>query len=288
MVNLNTCLRPAEPADQKDIANLIYFEPYVHRHLDWRSPLDWLGQPEYWVLEQGPNIAAVLACPPDPPGIAWIRLFGHTHDIVSQAAWQTLWQLARHEMIEKRGCMAAAITLQGWFRELLHSSGFELTQKIVVLDYTPRQYYARPNSPVPIRPMQEKDLPAVAALDAEAFLPIWKNSQDALQMAFYQTGLATVMEENGNIIGYQISTISPLGIHLARLAVHPSQQGRGFGMALVQDLLYYAAQHMLGRITVNTQANNQPSLSLYKKLGFRITGEEYPVYTLNTFANFVS
>ena len=288
MVNLNACLRPAEPADQKDIANLIYFEPYVHRHLDWRSPLDWLGQPEYWVLEQGPNIAAVLACPPDPPGIAWIRLFGHTHHVVSEAAWQTLWQLARHEIIEKRGCMAAAITLQGWFRELLHSSGFEVTQKIVVLDYIPRQQDARPNSPVPIRPMQEKDLPAVAALDAEAFLPIWQNSQDALQMAFYQTGLATVIEENGNILGYQISTISPLGIHLARLAVHPNQQGRGFGIALVQDLLYYAAQHMLGRITVNTQASNQPSLSLYKKLGFRPTGEEYPVYTLNAFANFVS
>lgn len=288
MVNLNTCLRPAQPADQKDIANLLYFEPYVHRHLDWRSPLDWLGQPEYWVIEQGPNIDAVLACPPDPPGIAWIRLFGHTHNIDRKAAWQTLWQLARYEIIEKRGCMAAAITLQDWFRKLLQSSGFERTQKIVVLDYTPSQHHASQNSPLPIRPMQEKDLPAVAALDAESFAPIWQNSQDALQTAFYQTGLATVMEDNGTIIGYQISTASPFGIHLARLAVHPNQQGRGYGLALTQDLLHYAAQRMLGRITVNTQASNQPSLSLYKKLGFRQTGEEYPVYTLNAFANFVS
>jgi len=279
MVSLQTCLRPAIHNDQNKIANLIYFEPQVHRHLDWRSPLDWLGTPEYWVLEHGTTISAVLACPPDPPGIAWIRLFGHDQSIHSEQAWQTLWACAREQGVGKEDNLAVAITMQRWFGEILQNSGFSLTQKIIVLDYN----LAQPPHPwktttIPIRLMNEKDLPQVAALDAASFLPIWQNSQLSLEMAFTQAGLATVMEEDGQLVGYQISTSSPFGIHLARLAVRPSHQGCGLGMALVQDLIRYASQHTLGRITVNTQDDNMPSLSLYKKLGFRMTGEQYPVY----------
>jgi [ribosomal protein S18]-alanine N-acetyltransferase len=281
MVNSNTCLRPAVHNDQKDIANLIYFESHVHRHLDWCSPLDWLGAPEYWVLEQGNTVSAVLACPPDPPGIAWIRLFAHTHNVSGNQVWESLWQIAQEQVVNKNGNIAVAITLQEWFGQILQRSGFSLTQKIVVLDYDPAQSpYPKTNIPIPIRPMQEKDLPAVAALDAEAFLPIWQNSQASLQTAFTQAGLATVMEEDGILVGYQISTSSPFGIHLARLAVLPSHQGRGLGLALVQDLIRYASQYTLGRITVNTQDDNKSSLSLYRKLGFRLTGEQYPVYSL--------
>ena len=34
-------IRPASPSDQQKIADLIFFESHVHRHLDWRTPLDW-------------------------------------------------------------------------------------------------------------------------------------------------------------------------------------------------------------------------------------------------------
>jgi ribosomal protein S18 acetylase RimI-like enzyme len=282
MVNLNVTLRPAVLNDQGRIANLIYFESHVHRHLDWRSPLDWLGQPEYWVLEQGHNLAGVLACPSDPPGIAWIRLFAHAHTVTSRQAWQALWQVAREQVVDTNCQVAAAITLQQWFAELLQESGFALTQKIVVLDHgLSGDLLQNPNTSIPIRRMTEQDLPAVAALDAAAFQPIWQNSQLSLQMAFAQAGLATVIEEQGRLLGYQISTTSPFGMHLARLAVLPDYQERGLGMALVQNLLAHASQNTLGRITVNTQNDNQSSLSLYRKLGFRLTGEQYPVYVFS-------
>jgi ribosomal protein S18 acetylase RimI-like enzyme len=279
MVNLNVTLRPAVLNDQGRIANLIYFESHVHRHLDWRSALDWLGQPEYWVLEQGHNLAGVLACPSDPPGIAWIRLFAHAHTVTSRQTWQALWQVAREQVVDTHCQVAAAITLQQWFAELLQESGFALTQKIVVLDHgLSGDLSQKPDTSIPIRRMTEQDLPAIAALDAAAFQPIWQNSQLSLQMAFAQAGLATVIEEQGRLLGYQISTTSPFGMHLARLAVLPDYQERGLGMALVQNLLAHASRNASGRITVNTQDDNQPSLSLYRKLGFRLTGEQYPVY----------
>jgi ribosomal protein S18 acetylase RimI-like enzyme len=55
-------------------------------------------------------------------------------------------------------------------------------------------------------------------------------------------------------------------------------QGRGLARALVQDLLAFARSKHSQRVSVNTQDNNQPSLGLYKKLGFKPTGERYPVF----------
>ena len=77
MINVNFRVRPAVIRDQQQIANLMFFETHVHRHLDWRTPLEWLGSPFYWVVENGSQIIAALACPQDPPGIAWVRLFAH-------------------------------------------------------------------------------------------------------------------------------------------------------------------------------------------------------------------
>jgi ribosomal protein S18 acetylase RimI-like enzyme len=281
MVNPNVSIRRAVLNDQGRISNLIYFESHVHRHLDWRSPLDWLGADEYWVLEQGKNLVAALACPPDPPGICWMRLFAHSRSISAWEAWSALWQVAFQQVVSVERQTVAAITLQPWLGELLQQSGFELDQRIVVLEHDHPKSLPIPDSPVHIiRPMVSADLPAVAVLDASAFNPIWQNSQISLQMAFAQAGLATVIEEKGRLLGYQISTGNPFGMHLARLAVLPEFQGQGLGKALLQDLLHHAAQSGMQRITVNTQADNQPSLALYQKLGFRVTGEQYPTYVM--------
>lgn len=282
MVNLNVSLRPAVLNDQGRIANLIYFESHVHRHLDWRSPLDWLGANEYWVLEQGNQLVAVLACPSDPPGIAWIRLFAHARAISAEQAWDALWPVAYELVYQRAQQSLAAINLQQWFGVLLKKSGFKLEQQIVVLEHhqAANSVEERTES-FPIRPMTQADLPRVAELDAAAFKPLWQNSQTSLQMAFAQAGLATVIEEQEKLLAYQISTVSPFGMHLARLAVLPECQGKGLGLALGQDLLRYAGRNVPGRVTVNTQSDNIPSLSLYKRLGFLLTGEQYPVYVFS-------
>ena len=57
------------------MSNLIHFGAYVHRHLDWRSPLDWIGTPPYEGLEINNRLISILACAPDIPGVSWIRAF---------------------------------------------------------------------------------------------------------------------------------------------------------------------------------------------------------------------
>jgi ribosomal protein S18 acetylase RimI-like enzyme len=127
--------------------------------------------------------------------------------------------------------------------------------------------------------MMETDLPQVVETDNSAFHPLWQNSLETLQLALSQALFATVAENSHGILGYQITTGHGQRAHLARLAVRPEAQGQGAGRALLSDLFTKVTRDGIIRLSVNTQSDNATSLSLYKKMGFRRTGEEYPVFT---------
>lgn len=278
MVTIGLQARQAVQADQQQIAHLMFFEPHVHRHLDWRAPLDWLGSPHYWVLEDAGQVLAALACPQDPPNVAWIRLFVSSSTISGSEAWQLLWTTARSQIFVADRPIVAAIAMQPWFEGLLLENGFRRHQSILMFEWNNAPYTPRPMPRgVRVRRMLTTDLPAVTALDWAAFTPLWRNSFDALQKAHSQAILATVAETDEGLVGYQLSTGNPLGAHLARLAVHPDRQGLGIGTALVGDLIAHTKRRGKSRITLNTQGDNQTSQNLYEKIGFMRTGEQYPV-----------
>ncbi len=279
MINTQMAVRAALPSDNTSIANLIYFESNVHRHLDWRGPLEWLGAPEYWVLDDQKSVQAALACPPDPEGVAWLRLFTHSSSLPTSRAWKLLWEHAK-AVLAGRSLQAAAITTADWFSETLSESGFQVKQNIVVLEKNSSTANPIPTIPgVVLRPMAAVDLVAVAEVDKAGFAPLWRNSLQALDSGFMQAGFAIVAVMGDEIVGYQISTRNAFGTHLARLAVTPRLQGRGIGNMLVQDLFYRGWRAGLRRFTVNTQNDNHSSLMLYKRNGFELTGERYAVYT---------
>ena len=134
---------------------------------------------------------------------------------------------------------------------------------------------------ISIRRMTEGDLPDVEKTDAASFDPLWQNPLETIRRAFAQALYVTVAENERGIIGYQLSTGGGQRAHLARLAVHPAVQGQGAGRALLNDLFRYITYAGISRLSVNTQSDNQASLSLYQRMGFVRTGEEYPVYTFD-------
>jgi ribosomal-protein-alanine N-acetyltransferase len=274
-------VRPAVLTDQRQIANLIHFSAQVHRHLDWRNPLDWIGSPPFFVLENEGQVTAALGCPPDPPLVAWVRLFVDSGRIPVQDTWQILWEKAKAELVNKGRYSAAAIVLQDWLGDLLQSSGFTFRQAIVMLerkDNFPITLSLPPD--VSMRTMMAFDLPSVADVDASAFELLWQNALPTLERAYPQAVWATVAEMKGQVIGYQLSTRNSMGIHLARLAVRPDMQGKRLGFALVADLIQKAALRGITHLTVNTQSDNVASLALYQRMGFHETGERYPVYEI--------
>lgn len=280
MIGLNLRTRPATEQDRQALSNLIFRHNHAHRHLDWRPPLDWLGSPHFWVIEESNRILAALACPPDPPRVAWIRLFTFSGYLSGLEAWNALWEAARAELTRDGGAQAGVIAIHGWMRDILARTEFRHTHNIVMLEW--RGQPALPASlpaDVTLRAMTEADLPAVEQADADAFAPMWRISLDLLRRALAQSAIAAVLESRGRLLGYQLSTGKADGVHLARLAVRKEAQGRGLGSALVSHLIVQMRQRGAGNISVNTQDDNPASLAVYRKLGFVRTGESYPVFS---------
>jgi ribosomal-protein-alanine N-acetyltransferase len=279
VIKLKYSVRPVNSNDHKQLANLIHFGTLVHRHLDWRPPLEWIGHTPFLVLEEGNRLVAALACPPEPPSVVWLRLFVAYDVEFLRDAWSQLWSTALEMLPSDQNLLIAAIPLQHWFIQLLESSNFHPTTEVVMLIWDsgeiPREH---PSAEISIRPMSVDDLTRVEILDQSSFGPLWHNSRTSLEYAFNQAAIATIADIDGDIVGYQISTAMQLGGHLARLATHPQYQRLGIGHAILRDLLIQFKQRGASRITVNTQEDNLASIALYESAGFMRTGETYPVY----------
>jgi len=280
MINLRLQVRRAVAQDHRQISNLIFQESNTHRHLDWRTALEWIGAENFWVLEDEGTVVAALACPEDPPDVAWIRLFSHHTHLSGPESWSALWNVAYAEIFASNPrAQVASIVMKQWFQSMLLDSGFEPRLNIVLLELKSENY--RPvqiNGNIRIRSMRETDMDIVEQIDLKAFGAFWHNSFDSLQRARGQSFYSSIAEDESGVIGYQISTGNPFGAHLARLGVRPEAQSRGVGSALVHDLIQRAGGLQSGRLSVNTQDDNIASLRLYGKLGFERTGEYYPVF----------
>lgn len=276
--NSQLTIRPAKDFDHHRLVNLIHFETHIHRHLDWLAPLDWINYPPFIVAEQDGHLAGVLSCPQEPPGVAWVRLFGVAGEKDPLSIWRALWPETLRLLRQMGNPAIAVLPLQEWFIDLLLEEGFEQTTRVVFLMWQNGRKLLDLTTPqVTIRPMVQEDIPVVAELDMQAFGPLWRNSGISLSAALNQSAIATVVEDSSGLVGYQISTASPLGGHLARLAVLPSVQGQHIGSALLVDLLLQFEKRGIFRVSVNTQENNPISLHLYQRLGFYRTEEAYPV-----------
>lgn len=271
-------VRAAERFDRGQLSSLIFLESHVHKHLDWKTPLDWLGRTPFVVLQEGGRLSAALACPPDPPSIAWLRLFVFASHLNGLETWCLLWPEALRRLEAQGGGTAAAIVTHPWLEPILVENGFEPVNQIVLLEMNSR-FASQPRASAGwlIRPMVPGDLPRVVDLDEAAFDPLWRNSLEGLASAFNQACYASVAEDDSGLIGYQLATGGAFGTHLARLAVEPEARGRGLGAALVHDLIAHIPGDREPRLTVNTQADNKASHALYERLGFHRTGERFPV-----------
>ena len=271
--------RQTTPADHRLVDTLLAGARWRHAHLDWLDAVDLLGHSPFLLATDHDRTSACLACPPDPPGFAWIRVFASNSELMPAEAWASLWPAASSRARQLGATIAAALSAEPWMVSLLRHSGFEETNCVVFLEHRGLVPASPPPAGVRIRSYQPRDLDVLLDLDQQAFPGLWGYSLPVLSAAIEQAALVTVLEGSGEIVGYQLSTASALGAHLARLAVLPPHQGQGYGSALVQHLLHAFGLRGFDRVSVNTQADNRASLTLYRRLGFADLGQAYPVFT---------
>lgn len=280
-ISTNSIVRQATQRDKSHIATLLFFESYVHRHLDWYQTLDWFEHRPFLVHSLYKKIRSILVCPPTIPQNTWIRAFACRSNDNPIKEWDILWNEAKTILENEMEIpLVAVIPFHNWFKECVSQSGFEFINDIVMMQWTDKKIAKPSQKDIKIRVMTSKDLHDVYQLDQKAFDPLWQISNNSLEIAFGNAILPTVSILDEKIVGYQISTHNGAAVHLARLATLPEHQGKGIGYAMLYDAIQVIRKNRCTAFTVNTQHLNKNSLKLYQNVGFSQTGETYPVYVM--------
>ena len=84
-----------------------------------------------------------------------------------------------------------------------------------------------------------------------------------------------ITEDAGRVVGFAATRrIDETALELSGLIVLQTATGKGVGTGLVRKAESVARQAGYRRLIVKTEADNQPAIQFYKKLGLRETGTE--------------
>ncbi len=271
-------VRQAVSNDYVALSHFLSYEYFIHRHLDWRTALDWLGQQPFLIVEQDSEIVACFTAPNEVSSVSWVRLFACSARVSRREVWELCFQQAL-PLFPATITSITALGIENWFVKLMRDTPFIVVQEIIVFERLEQKLpdFLLPND-LFIRQMEPQDLRTVATLDAICFPPLWQMPLETLQLAYLQSGYASVIEQDDQIIAYQITTESLSSAHLARIAVLPQFQRAGVGATILADVISYFKKRNVKRLTVNTQNDNYYSQGLYKKFGFHLAPERYPVF----------
>ncbi len=293
-------VRVARKSDASAITDLLRHAPFSHLHVDWRVPADWLGtdgcvgQDLAQAQDLGrdgfgdslfggrPKLDACLAVAADPPPAAWVRVAAVRDALRPTAVLGRMLAMVEESLRSSAVEQLAWLPIDEWPKSWLTDLGFR--EISAIKGYIKRNAMVpyRPSiSGVRIRPVHSDDLDALAEIEVAAFGPIWRHSPLGLTLARQNSISFDVVELDGQLVGFQFSTRSAYGAHLARMTVHPDAQRMGLGTALLAHAIDGYKRMGFRTMTLNTQRENEAAQRLYTRFGFEFTGQGWPIWGLD-------
>jgi ribosomal-protein-alanine N-acetyltransferase len=127
-----------------------------------------------------------------------------------------------------------------------------------------------------LRAMTEADLPAVVEIERSVYPYPWTAGifSDCLRVGYH----CTILELDYVLIGYGIIASGAGEAHLLNVCVRDEFRNRGFGRALLSNLLALAAQGGSRVIFLEVRPVNTAAIRLYESMGFRHSGRRQGYY----------
>ena len=131
------------------------------------------------------------------------------------------------------------------------------------------------NSRINFRPMRIDDLDSVLVIDRLSFSMPWPESAYRHDLNKNPNALLWVAEEISPISRTKVVGMIDVWMildeaHIATLAVHPDDRGKGIASCLLEVLLVEVFKRGARRATLEVRASNYKALSLYKDYGFEV------------------
>lgn len=125
-------------------------------------------------------------------------------------------------------------------------------------------------------PMQEEDLDAVAAVEAESTQHPWSRQlfADALQPSYS----SWVVRRDGMHVGHAILLAVLDESHLLIITIRPSWQGQGLGAQLLEHAAERARQAGARQMFLEVRLSNRVAQTMYLRHGFSEIGRRKGYY----------
>ncbi len=124
--------------------------------------------------------------------------------------------------------------------------------------------------PYQLRLMTEADIQPVMVIEKSAYPFPWSegNFRDCLKSNYY----ACVLEEGADMCGYALMSMAAGEAHVLNICIHPEQQGKGLGRALMHSLEQTARANKVEMLLLEVRASNKRAINLYESMGFNELG----------------
>lgn len=132
-----------------------------------------------------------------------------------------------------------------------------------------------------IRRMTEKDVDAVAAIEAATFARPWDRDAFLHEVKENQVARYLVYCLDGEVIGYAGAWIILDESHITNIAVREDQRDHGYGKKLTGALLQYLSNLGAVYATLEVRVSNTRAQTVYKALGFVSVGKRKKYYEDN-------
>ena len=129
-----------------------------------------------------------------------------------------------------------------------------------------------------IREMNKGDLPGILGLETASFPTPWTESMFRAQLGYGDISVNLVLLDWGEIAGYATALTVRDEIHLLSIAVLPGRRRRGYGKALLDEVIERGMSRGGSRVFLEVREGNVGAIAFYSGAGFRVIGKRKGYY----------
>lgn len=122
------------------------------------------------------------------------------------------------------------------------------------------------------RAMAERELPALAAADADTVGERWTAAHWLAELPEKWALSRLARAEDGSVAAFMIASLREGRIHIHRIAAAPARRGHGLGTLLIADAARSARALGVLEISLKVRRSNHRARALYERLHFQEAG----------------
>ena len=130
-----------------------------------------------------------------------------------------------------------------------------------------------------IRPMEQKDIAQVAAIESDTFSKPWSCESFEKSLKLSNT-IYLVVDNHHEIVGYcGIYCMFDEG-NITNVAVKKDVRNKGIGYGMLLELLKEAKKYAVESVFLEVRKSNEAAIHLYEQLGFKSEGIRKDFYEM--------